>query len=473
MMLAAQIDETRRLVSPTLDVERRSALGQFMTPANVAEFMASNFDDLPDEVRLLDAGAGMGALTTAFVTEACSRSKQPSSIDATVYEVDEQLAAILEETLLSCADICADAGIQFSYRLIKDDYILSSAAPLLDKTRTYNCAILNPPYGKINSASNWRKALRSQGIETVNLYTAFVALAIQQMEEGGEIVAITPRSFCNGSYYEPFRRLMLDSAALVSLHVFESRRTAFKDDGVLQENIIFKIKKGWKQNGVQLSSDVMEAREILFSDIVRPEDKHAFIRLPIENNDLATRIQALPCTLADLGIKVSTGRVVDFRAKEHLRKMPGENTVPLIYPAHFDNGKVGGPIPDFKKHNALADNEDTASLILPAGLYVLTKRFSAKEEKRRLVAAVYHGGRVGFENHLNYFHANGEGLSSKLAHGLCAFLNSKAVDQYFRIFSGHTQVNATDLRNLHYPSVEQLEKLADAKDIDEAVKGLL
>lgn len=242
-MLAAQIDETRRLVSPTLDVERRSALGQFMTPANVAEFMASNFDDLPDEVRLLDAGAGMGALTTAFVTEACSRSKQPSSIDATVYEVDEQLAAILEETLLSCADICADAGIQFSYRLIKDDYILSSAAPLLDKTRTYNCAILNPPYGKINSASNWRKALRSQGIETVNLYTAFVALAIQQMEEGGEIVAITPRSFCNGSYYEPFRRLMLDSAALVSLHVFESRRTAFKDDGVLQENIIFKIKK--------------------------------------------------------------------------------------------------------------------------------------------------------------------------------------------------------------------------------------
>ena len=59
------------------------------------------------------------------------------------------------------------------------------------------------------------------------------------------------------------------------------------------------------------------------------------------------------------------------------------------------------------------------------------------------------GKRAGFENHLNYFHENGEGLPLDLAKGLAAFLNSDAVDQYFRIFSGHTQVNATDLRNLH------------------------
>jgi len=208
-----------------------------------------------------------------------------------------------------------------------------------------------------------------------------------------------------------------------------------------------------------LSTDAALARAVPFAEIVRPNDRHAFIRLPVDGDGLAARVQSLSCTLGDLGIKVSTGRVVDFRATEHLRKMPGDDTVPLIYPTHFDNGAIRWPVPESKKHNAIADNPDTASLMVPGGVYVLTKRFSAKEEKRRLVAAIYDGGRVGFENHLNYFHENGKGLPMDLARGLSAFLNSEAADQYFRIFSGHTQVNATDLRSLHFPTRAQLVAL--------------
>ena len=95
---------------------------------------------------------------------------------------------------------------------------------------------------------------------------------------------------------------------------------------------------------------------------------------------------------------------------------------------------------------------------------MLVKRFSSKEENRRIVAALYDPGRieaeqVGFENHLNYFHRQGAGLPHALAKGLAAFLNSTLVDLYFRQFSGHTQVNATDLRNLKYPTRSQLEAL--------------
>jgi hypothetical protein len=68
-------------------------------------------------------------------------------------------------------------------------------------------------------------------------------------------------------------------------------------------------------------------------------------------------------------------------------------------------------------------------------------------------------GEVGFENHLNYYHCNGRGLDYDLAKGLTAFLNSTLLDEYFRQFNGHTQVNATDLRSLPYPSREQLEAL--------------
>jgi adenine-specific DNA-methyltransferase len=87
----------------------------------------------------------------------------------------------------------------------------------------------------------------------------------------------------------------------------------------------------------------------------------------------------------------------------------------------------------------------------------LTKRFSAKEERRRIVAAVYDPARVtatqvAFENHVNYFHTRGGGLPAALAKGLAAYLNSSPVDIYFRQFSGHTQVNASDLRSLPYPT---------------------
>jgi len=107
---------------------------------------------------------------------------------------------------------------------------------------------------------------------------------------------------------------------------------------------------------------------------------------------------------------------------------------------------------------------ETEALLVPAGTYVLVKRISAKEEQRRVSAAVFDPRhvpceRVGFENHLNYFHQSGGGLPGDLARGLAVFLNSTLLDIYFRQFSGHTQVNAGDLRNLKYPSRQQLEAL--------------
>jgi adenine-specific DNA-methyltransferase len=69
----------------------------------------------------------------------------------------------------------------------------------------YTHCIMNPPYGKIAVDSGARGYFRAIGLETVNLYSGFVALALDLLEDGGELVAIIPRSFCNGPYYQPFR----------------------------------------------------------------------------------------------------------------------------------------------------------------------------------------------------------------------------------------------------------------------------
>lgn len=477
-----QADHVRLAISPNLDIDRRSKLGQFLTPAPTAQRMAEMFGPMPRQVRLLDAGAGIGALTAAFVSEALARDDRPEMISATCFEVDDDMAAHLAGTLNACAHACDEAGVAFTSEIIRDDYVLASSEPLLARRWSFNRAILNPPYAKINTTSRWRLALRSSGIETVNLYSAFVALAVNQLEGGGELVAITPRSFCNGPYYRPFRQHLLSNTVLLRLLVFESRKKAFADDAVLQENVIFHVRKAGDQPGtVRLETDTGDARDVPFVEVVRPGDANAFIRLTISDDDaeLAQRVQALPCSLADLGIKVSTGRVVDFRAREQLRFEYAEGTAPMIYPSHMKDAGVVWPLPNFKKSNALFVDDYTRPQLVPAGRYVLTKRFSSKEERRRIVTSVYDAPEpAGLDNKLNYFHQGGAGLPDDLAMGLAAYLNSTAVDDYFRLFSGHTQVNATDLRNLHYPDRAALEALGRAAPvgqaaIDQEVEALL
>ncbi|EAX0050353.1 modification methylase, partial [Salmonella enterica] len=99
--------------------------------------------------------------------------------------------------------------------------------------------------------------------------------------------------------------------------------------------------------------------------------------------------------------------------------------------------------------------------MVPNGTYILIKRLTSKEEKRRIVAGLYTESiadveMVGFENKTNYLHAKGKPLDFDMAKGLWVYLNSNLVDQYFRQFNGHTQVNAADLYTIRYPNREQL-----------------
>lgn len=472
-----QADLYRLEATRKLDPSTRSELGQFLTPGPLARFMATFFEGFGDHVRLLEAGAGVGTLLAATVAGACERAEPPRTIEAAAFEIDPILIRYLKETLVGCELACRGSGVRFRGEVTGGDFI-EAGVELLDgglfgpkHRHSFTHAILNPPYKKLNSDSDTRLRIRRVGIETSNLYAAFVALALQLLEPGGEMVAITPRSFCNGPYFRPFREFLLKQTAIRRIHLFESRRAAFSDDEVLQENVIFHLVKGRPQGRVVISSssgpddEIFSTRDVPFDQIVQPGDAERFIHLAPDDRgqQIADTFARLPAELGDLGLSVSTGKVVDFRAKEFLRPEPDRNTQPLIYPTHFSDGVVRWP-KSGKKPNALVDAPGTSALWMPSGMYVLVKRFSSKEEPRRVVAAIFDprlvaANKIGFENHLNVFHVGGEGLDEDLARGLAAFLNSTLLDTYFRQFNGHTQVNATDLRNLRYPSAAALKKL--------------
>src|SRR5947207_1464346 len=173
----------------------------------------------------------------------CGSRLRPKRISVTAYELDEAIVDALERTLRSCLVECSRSGIEFSVEIHREDFIEAAVSlvrgDLFRASKTpFNAAILNPPYRKINSDSRTRRLLREAAIETSNLYTAFLALAAKLLSEAGEMVAICPRSFCNGPYFKPFREQFLDVMSLRRIHVFESRSAAFQQDDVLQENII-------------------------------------------------------------------------------------------------------------------------------------------------------------------------------------------------------------------------------------------
>jgi adenine-specific DNA-methyltransferase len=465
--------------------QRKSQLGQFMTPPSVAEFMASLFVlRAKANIRLLDAGAGQGALTTAFI----ERAQEAARITATAFEFDDQILSDLRANL-SALRQRANAECE----LIEGDFIEEAANCIcLGKGERYTHAILNPPYKKIGNDSRHRALLRAAGLETVNLYTGFVGLALELLEPGGELVAIIPRSFCNGPYYQPFRRFILRRAAIRHIHLFDARNKAFKDDGVLQENIIIKLVRGAEQGAVTVSTSTDDSfadyadKRHDYARIVFPDDADGFIHIPTGDDEQVLERASFGHNLADLGLTVSTGPVVDFRLKEDLRADPETGTVPLLYPGHFNGTGLQWPKPGFKKANAIRDNMATRKWLYPNGFYAVVRRFSSKEERRRIVANVIDPARlparmIGIENHLNVFHTKRQPISEDLANGLAAYLNATAVDTYFRRFNGHTQVNATDLRAMRYPSRETLNALGQwaktrvsisQNEIDEWVNGL-
>lgn len=508
----AEIADFYRIdASLKLDPKKRSGLGQYMTPVSIGRFMVSLFDAVSGEVCLLDPGAGVGSLSAAFIERCSYETKKPRSVSLDCYEIEPVLIDHLESTLKEAEIQGRAAGIDVTGTIHTDDFILSSAhgsqADLFQSAESgdkpFTHVIMNPPYKKIHSASAHRSALRRAGIETSNLYTGFMFLAALRLVEGGEMVAIVPRSFCNGPYFKPFRDQFFSLMNLRHIHVFEKRDSAFEDDEVLQENIIIHAVKGAASSQVRITAsrggafafdpefqecvgEDMTQRIVDSASVIRPRDPDKIVHITSTNFEqrIVNRMAYFTASLSDLGLEVSTGPVVDFRLCQDLRAEPGKDTVPLLYATHFQGGRLEWP--KTKKPNAIAVTEKSRKWLYPnEGHFVVTRRFTSKEEKRRVVASVYSsdlpGEMVGFENHLNVFHANQKGVSQSLACGLSVYLNSSLVDLYFRQFNGHTQVNATGLRSLHYPAREMLERLGEKtrktalsrQEIDDLIEGEL
>ncbi|MGQ0802164.1 MAG: Eco57I restriction-modification methylase domain-containing protein [Pseudomarimonas sp.] len=471
-----------------LSREQQKQLGQFMTPPAIARFMAARClpTTSPSVLRVLDPAAGSGILAAAVIDALLAREQPPARIELTLCELDAPLIPLLRRLADRMRRQARRAGVEMHIAIHRGDFLLSPIA--LARQPCMDVVIANPPYFKIG-ARDPRAIAHADAVHgQPNIYGLFMAVCASLLNPAGRWCFITPRSWTNGAYFAAVRRHLLRTLHLDALHLFESRRDHFTGDDVLQEAMIaWATALAHPQGEVVVSSSMGTGDLALATLATHPvadiigEDAERAIALPAS---IATAPWAhWTATLATFGLKVSTGPVVAFRAVDHLRQTATAHTVPLLWMQHIAPMQVRWPIN--KKREHLAANAATAWMLIPNANCVVMRRFSPKEDQRRITAAPYLAGQLpgamlGLENHTNYISRPGGSLLVEEARGLAAFLNSSIVDAYLRTIAGNTQVNATDLRKLPLPPIERLLAIGRAlnahatlADADAAVAGAL
>lgn len=474
----------------------RKAKGQFFTPHEISSFMAGLFT-LPQgpvfNASLLDPGAGAGILSAGFCDAVLAKKYAKVSLHIDLYEKDLDVLPFLKKTIATCHLKFKSQGWKLTYKIINGDFILSNINAAQSQlflgsepTQTrYDFVVSNPPYFKLNSDSPETVLMKEFTSGQPNIYVFFMIVSLQLLKPKGQLIFITPRSFCSGLYHMKFRKWLIDHYAIEHIHNFDSRKQVFYNEDVLQESIIIKIRNctpftpGLKVNVSRSNdatfSDLTEGR-FPYSEIFHHAD--AFIKIPSTQDELhiGKILGKWGLTLHSLGLTVSTGPVVAFRARGYLFHSQKAKTTRLLWMHNIQGLDVRWPLDKAGKEKYISTSEETKNILLPSKNYILLKRFTSKEQERRLYAGVLLGEDIkskyiGIENHLNYIHKKDGNIQQDEAFGLAALLNTTIIDTFFRSINGNTQVNAGDLRSLPMPPAAKLKEIGRQVRLKKCLPG--
>lgn len=469
--------------------DRRSVRGHYQTPPAIARFMAGGVPYVEPQMRVLDPGCGTGILSAAVCEEA-SRSGIIRSLHIDAYETDPLLASLTWFVLDFSRQWLSRRGIELSFDVKHEDFILAYDAMQKRSNPVgqsygirmgYDLVISNPPYFKIGK-DDPRAVIGAEVVHgQPNIYALFMAISAELLAESGRLIFIVPRSFASGAYFNKFRQNFFRRVTPTSIHLFDSRRDVFASQAVLQENLVMFAERqeesaANRDKTVYISHSKgmydLSERAGFFVELDFVLDRaspNLEIRIPSRAEDLSLvqTVQSWPNNLRSLGLDVSTGPVVPFRASELLSDTAdGNSTVPLLWMHNVRPMNIGWMDIETNKPQWIQYTPKSMKLLVPDQTYVLLRRFSAKEERRRLVAAPLLRGHlgakmVGLENHLNYVRGTSRMLDEEMAYGVAALLNSTFLDRYFRLSNGNTQASAAELRAMPLPSERLIRSIGN------------
>jgi adenine-specific DNA-methyltransferase len=478
-----------------LPAKFRTHHGVFYTPpALTARLMnlASQAGVEWAKAHVLDPGCGGGAFLTPVALKMVEAlgGKDPRCLLDHVsthlrgFELDP-FSAWMSQVLLESAliDLCRAAGKRMP-RIVKIcDALL--AEPGRDPV---DLVIGNPPYGRVTLAPELRDRYRRSLYGHANAYGVFMDLAVCWARPGGVIAYITPTGFLGGHYFKELRSLMAREAPPVSIDLVTSRKGVFSN--VLQETLLATYRKGGEARGT--STHLVSLRDMVSLEVI-PVGSFSLPAVPtdpwlIPRNSqqaaLISRLRNMPHRLSDYGYKVSTGPLVWNRHKPQLHVHPVEGAYPILWAECVTSEGRFEHRTEKKNHKPYLRPKRGQEWLLVQEPCVLVQRTTAKEQRRRLLAAelparfIRRFGAVAVENHLNMVRRTC-GTPAVSLPVIAALLNSETVDAVFRCISGSVAVSATELESLPLPPPEavrpleaMLEAGADRETLSGYIRGL-
>jgi adenine-specific DNA-methyltransferase len=342
---------------------------------------------------------------------------------------------------------------------------------------SFDLVIGNPPYGRITLSPRARARYAEGLYGHANLYGLFTDVALRWVKPGGVVAYVTPTSFLAGQYFKNLRRMLGDMAPPLTIDFIAERKGVF--DEVLQETVLATYRRltssATRQRPRSASVtfvapvDETMVRISHIGSFILPDDPSFPWLVPRDSaqDALIRRLRRMPDRLADWGYEVSTGPLVWNRHKSQLREHKGSGCLPLIWAEAVRSDGTFRLRATKTNHRQYFKPRFGDGWLVTSSSCVLVQRTTAKEQSRRLIAAMLpiglvrdHGGAV-VENHLNMLRPVGASPAVS-PRTLAAFLNSAIADHVFRCFSGSVAVSAYELEALPLPPARDLNELDSA-----------
>jgi adenine-specific DNA-methyltransferase len=478
------------IYTSVLPADFRASHGVFYTPPEIVRYVLDMAERAGVDwlvARCLDPSAGGGAFLIEMIRRirAALEGTEPalvvSQIAARVrgYDLDP-FGVWLAQTVVHLAvrDLEHATG-----RLVPAVVELRNSLDIAPVDHAaFDLVASNVPFGRITLPPEQRAIYARSTYGHANLYGLFTDAAMRYAKSDGVVAYVMPTSMLSGLYFQALRGLIVKEAPPCEL-TFVTERSGVFDDA-LQETMLVTYCMGRRSRSAAvnfLSIDDKSCCTVTSAGrFPLPSVGTAPWLLPRDpaHAKIAHQLGRMADRLATYGYSVSTGPLVWNRYKTQFRARRAAGALPVVWAEAVTSDCRFLWRADKRNHApwfVVRPGKDDWLII--DHTCILLQRTTAKEQDRRLIAAVMpesfvrqHRG-VIVENHLNMIRCRSVVPVVQPA-VIAAVLNSRAADSAFRCISGSVAVSAFELEALPLPPLSTMRQIATLLDREASVEEI-